>query len=130
MKTHFGNQSCAMFWQQTVRHIAMLITNGSYDVFCLFGHLIQEQIDDTELSCMSNRGLETNTQSHGKAETTAGEEPIASPHDGSKQLNILSVEQDTVEKTESRTASGIGTKYFQISSLYMPIFIMCVVNAI
>ena len=50
MKTHFGNQSCAMFWQQTVRHIAMLITNGSNDVFCLFGHLIKEQIDNTKTS--------------------------------------------------------------------------------
>ena len=28
----------------------MFITNGSNDVFCFFGHLIQEQIDNTKTS--------------------------------------------------------------------------------
>ena len=49
-KTYFGNQSCAMFWQQTIGHIAMLITNGSNYVFRLFSHLIQKQIHNTKTS--------------------------------------------------------------------------------
>ena len=49
-KTYFGNQSCAMFWQQTIGHIAMLITNCSNYVFRFFSHLIQKQIHNTKTS--------------------------------------------------------------------------------
>ena len=80
----------------------------------------KEQIDDTELSGMSNRGLKSNTQPPGRAKTKNGEKPTASPDASGNQLNVLSGVQDNVVKTESRASSGIGTKYFKIFSLVTP----------
>ena len=37
-----------MFWQQFVWIIALLVTNGSDDIFGLFGHLVKEQVDHTQ----------------------------------------------------------------------------------
>ena len=37
-----------MFWQQPVLIIALLIANGSDDIFGFFGHLIQEQVHHTQ----------------------------------------------------------------------------------
>ena len=73
----------------------------------------KEQTDDTELSCMSRRGLDNNAQSRVKEKTKPGEKSIASPGGDSNQSSVLPGTRDTVGKNESPASSRTGTIYFK-----------------
>ena len=73
----------------------------------------KEQTDDTELSCMSKRGLVNNAQPRVKEKTKPGDKSITSPGGDSNQSSVLPGRQDVVGKKESPTSSRTGTIYFK-----------------